>query len=171
MSKPFNLELLSKKHDRQSFSSGQAEVDQWLKTSARQAQEKRLSSTRVLVDDKQIIGYFTLAQAWVPHDLLAHELSYKLPSNPAPVINLAWLGVDENFQGNGLGGKLLVKALSIAYQTGLQIPFIAVIIDCLDKETKAFYKQFNFKDVPGYSMKLYLSWSQLDLLMKELFGE
>jgi hypothetical protein len=57
-----NLERLRREHSRGRFRSGQADVDQWLATKARQHQEEHLSVTKVVVDDRgAIAGDYTLA--------------------------------------------------------------------------------------------------------------
>ena len=45
---------------------------------------------------------------------------------------LAWLGVDQGFQGRGLGRLLLAQALRDCYDAGQTFSFIAVILDCVD---------------------------------------
>jgi len=60
------LERLGKNHSRQSFTSGQTQVDDWLRAKALQNQRKHLSVTKVLVDgSRTIAGYYTLATGQV----------------------------------------------------------------------------------------------------------
>ena len=76
----FLIQQLNKSHKRHAFHSGVEMVDEWLKKGARQAQEKQLSVTRVLLKEPNtIIGYYTLAMGQVNFDELPHEMARKLP--------------------------------------------------------------------------------------------
>jgi len=167
----FHLEQLRKTHPRAAFRCGEEAVDQWLKTHARQAQDKRLSVTRVLLDEagaieaRAIVGYFTLAMGQVHLDELPHEHARRLPRTLLPTVTLAWMGVDQNYQGKGLGTRILGQALADCHATGQEMPFVAVILDCLGPAAKSFYQRYDFKELPGHPMKLMLPWSLLDAMM------
>ncbi len=164
----FSIEQLKKSHKRSSFSSGTESVDEWLKKHAHQAQKKRLSITRVLVKETDIIaGYYTLAMGQVNFDLLPIDMAKKMPDTLLPVITLAWLGLDQRFQNRGLGKRLLAQALVDCHSTGQIMPFIAVLLDCATVNAKSFYRHFDFEELPGHRMKLMLSWKLLDQMMKE----
>ena len=163
----FTIASLEKNHKRTTFSCGDERVDLWLKKNARQSEQKRLSVTRVLLKDAAaVVGYYTLAMGQVNFDELPHAVARKLPSTLLPVVTLAWLGVDKTYHGRGLGERLLAQALVHCYTTGLSMPFVAVILDCLGPRAKAFYQRFDFEEVPGRPMKLMLPWSLLDEMMK-----
>ena len=159
------IEPLEKAHDRAGFDCGSAPVNDWLRKHARQAQQKHISSTRVLLDDgRKIAGYYTLAHAHVRMNQLPAEVARKLPDSLIPVAVLAWLGVDLRFRGMGLGDRLLAHALVRAHEAAAIIPFVGVVIDCLDDVAKAFYRRFDFAEFPGHPMKLLVSRNQLDAL-------
>ena len=82
-----------------------------------------------------------------------------------PVAVLAWLGVDQAFQGQGLGGRLLAQALRDCYQAGGTFAFIAVILDCINDKAKAFYQRFDFQELPGHANRLFLRARQLEAMM------
>ncbi len=48
----------------------------------------------------------------------------------------------------------------------LVIAFIAVILDCVDVQAKQFYLQFDFQELPGYPMRLFLPFKALEALAK-----
>ena len=162
------LEILSNEHNKRKFSSGKLEVDDWLKAKAKQSQKKNLNRTKVLIDcSNNILGFYTLVIGQVNFDELPYEISRKLPKGTLPTIKLAWLGVDKSQQGKSLGKRLLASALYDSYQVGILTPFCAVLIDCLDKDIKNFYKSFNFIDIPGHQLKLALSWNHLEKIFLE----
>ncbi len=162
----FFFATLEKSHNRAAFTSGDNAVDQWLKKSALQAQKKRLSVTRVLLEEPgTIAGYYTLAMGQVNFDDLPHTYARKLPSTLLPIITLAWLGVDKRYQGTGLGGRILAQALADCHRTGREIPFVAVLLDCANPGAKSFYQHYDFQELPGHPMTLMLPWLLLDAMM------
>ena len=158
------IATLDKSHDRKRFDCGSVPVNDWLRTKARQSQQKHLSSTKVLVDGTRIAGFYTLAYGHVRMDQLPEDIARKLPDTLIPVAVLAWLGVDNNFRGQGLGDRLLAHALVQAHGAAQIIPFVGVVIDCLDDAAKAFYRRYDFDEFPGHPMKLLVSRAQLDTL-------
>ncbi len=161
----WRVELLTKSHNRKGFQSGQDEVDAWLRKSAFQSQKKHLSSTKVLLDsESRIVGYYTLATSQVDFSDLPVEVAKSLPDRQLPVAVLAWLGVDRSCQGRGIGKRLLATALKDCYDAADTFAFIAVILDCVDAPSKAFYQRFDFTELPGYPMRLYLPFKLLEKL-------
>jgi len=80
---------------------------------------------------------------------------------------LAWLGVSAARQGQGLGKLLLAQALRDCYDAGKTFAFIAVILDCLNDKAKAFYRHWDFAELPGHPYRLFLSARHLDAMMEE----
>jgi GNAT superfamily N-acetyltransferase len=160
------LEKLVKAHPRKAFASGQADVDDWLKTKALQHQEKHLSITKALLDEAgAIAGYYTLATGQVDFGDLPTAVAKQLPKRALPVAVLAWLGVSSSRQGQGLGKLLLAQSLRDCYEAGQTFAFIAVILDCIDDKAKAFYEQYNFAELPGHPYRLYITAAQLETMM------
>ncbi|MCA9264601.1 MAG: GNAT family N-acetyltransferase [Planctomycetales bacterium] len=163
----WSIEGLKKSHPRRKFESGQNEVDEWLKKSAFQSQKKHLTTTKVLLDDqRQIVGYYTLAFSQIDFSDLPAELTKTLPRRHLPVGVLAWLGVDRTFQGRGIGKRLLATSLLDCYEASHSFAFIAVVLDCVNQQAKRFYQQFDFQELPGYPMRLHLPFKLLEVLAK-----
>jgi GNAT superfamily N-acetyltransferase len=162
------LEPLRRDHPRRRFQSGQAQVDDWLATKALQHQQKRLSVTKVLLDDAgAIAGYYTLATGQVDFGELPADIARHLPRRALPVAVLAWLGVHADRQGQGLGRLLLAQALRDCHEAGKTFAFIAVILDCISDAAKAFYRNWDFQELPGHPYRLFLSTSRLEAMMTE----
>jgi GNAT superfamily N-acetyltransferase len=163
------LERLAKRQRRKAFSSGQSRVDDWLAHRALQHQNKHLSATKVLLDSGgDIAGYYTLATGQVAFDELPADVAKKLPHRMLPVAVLTWLGaaVGRQGQGQGLGSRLLAQALADCHAAGQSFPFIAVILDCVDKQSKRFYQQFDFAEMPGHPWRMFLSAAKLNAMMQ-----
>jgi len=141
-------------------------VDDWLATKALQNQDEHLSATKVLLDGSgNTAGYYTLATGQVDFGELPVEVAKKLPRRMLPVAVLAWLGVAADRHGQGLGRSLLAHALRDCYDAGQTFSFIAVILDCVDDASKAFYQHFDFAELPGHPYRLYLGANQLEAMM------
>jgi len=160
------LENLRREHPRKRFVSNQSAVDDWLATKALQQQDKHLSVTKVLIDAAgAIAGYYTLATGQVDFNELPPEIARRLPKRMLPVAVLAWLGVDQKQQGQGLGGLLLARALRDCQEAGRTFAFVAVILDCIDDGAKTFYQRWDFAELPGHPYRLFLSAQKLEAMM------
>lgn len=167
----FRLETLGRAHPRTGFSSGQVTVDNWLTRRALQNQDKHLSVTRVLIDDEgKIAGFYTLATGQVDFGDLPAEVFRNLPRRALPVAVLAWLGVDERYHRQGLGTRLLARALTDCHAAGSTFAFVAVIIDCIDESAKQFYQRYDFREMPGRPMRLFLPTGMLEALLRGSAG-
>ena len=163
----WRIESLSKRHNRKGFDCGNAEVNDWLWTKARQSLAKNLSNTKVLCDSGgDIAGFYTLAVAQVNLGDLPHPILAKLPKRLLPVVVLGWLGVDEAHQGTGLGDRLLADALLRCIDAGGTIPFVAVVVDCLNENAKAFFQRFGFVEFPGRPMSLLIPRGDLESILE-----
>lgn len=161
-----SLESLRRSHPRSAFDCGQTEVNHWLRTKALQHQEKRLSATKVLLDQAGgIAGFYTLATGQVDFGDLPSELARKLPRRALPVAILAWLGVCQAHQGRKLGDRLLAQALRDCHEAGQTFAFVAVILDCVDDRAKEFYQRWDFAELPGNPYRLFLSSQTLAVMM------
>lgn len=162
----FALESLQRSHPRSAFDCGQSDVNDWLRTKAFQNQEKRLSATKVLLDQEgDIAGFYTLTTGQVDFGDLPSDLARKLPRRALPVAILAWLGVSTVHQGQKLGDLLLAQALRDCHEAGQTFAFVAVILDCVDDRAKAFYQRWDFAELPGNPYRLFLSSQTLASMM------
>jgi GNAT superfamily N-acetyltransferase len=161
------LQPLCRNHARRQFRCGEDSVDRWLATKALQHQEKHLSVTRVLVDEKNTIaGYYTLATGQIDFGDLPAEVAKPLPRRLLPVAALAWLGVHASHQGRGLGRLLLAQALHDCWEAGKTFAFVAVLLDCIKERAKTFYQQWGFRELPGHPYRLFASARLLDAMME-----
>jgi GNAT superfamily N-acetyltransferase len=164
----FRLEPLRRDHPRKGFRCGEERVDDWLTLKALQSQEKRLSVTKILLDEAgAIAGFYTLATSQIDFKDLPAELTTRLPRRALPVAVLAWLGVGTERRRQGLGRLLLAQALRDCFEAGKTFALIAVVLDCLSDAAKAFYQQWDFQELSGHPYRLFLSAKRLEALMQE----
>jgi GNAT superfamily N-acetyltransferase len=159
-------ERLQRDHPRRQFRCGHSVVDDWLRTKAWQHQKKRLSVTKVLLDETdQIAGFYTLATGQVDFSDLPDGLTKRLPRRWLPVAVLAWLATSAHRQGQGLGRLLVAQALRDCWEAGETFAFVAVILDCLTDEAKSFYQKWDFEELPGHPYRLFVTYRQLAAMM------
>ena len=124
--------------------------------------------TTVLLDQgSRVAGYYTLVTGQVDFCDLPVELAKRLPRRALPVAVLAWLGVSEAHQQQGLGRLCLAQSLCDCYRASQTFAFVAVILDCVNDNAKAFYQRWDFRELPGHPYRLFLTYNQLDAMMKE----
>ena len=162
----FRLEQLGRRYPRNQFSCGEPIVDDWLWTKALQNQEKHLSATKVLVDGGgAIAGFYTLAMSEVTFDNVPEDVRKRLPRRGLPVALLAWMGVNGSHQGQHLGTRVFSLALHDCWEGGKTFPFVALVIDCFNESSLAFFQQWELTSVANHPRRLYLSAKRLSAMM------
>lgn len=110
--------------------------------------DQRITVVYVLYDavEGRIAGYYTLSSLSVelPEDTKKGLAKY--PRYPATLIGR--LAVDEDYQGQGLGGRLLLDALGRALAGSRAVASYAVITDAKNESAEAFYSRYDFLPLP-----------------------
>jgi len=155
------IELLSRRHDREGFSCGESELDDYLKKTARQHNDKGISRTFVLVDGDEpltILGFFTLTSCEVVTAELPTEYARKYPRK-APAAKLARLAVATKRQG--LGGLMLADAMRRTISISENIGIIGFFVDAKNQNARDYYKQYGFIPLSSYPLSLFLPLATL----------
>ena len=155
----WTIEKLGKKHGREQFSCGNAALDDFLKTFARQNDSRGLGRTYVAVRsrDSLVTGYYTVAAGAIQFEVLPDHLARSLPRYPLPVLLLARLAVDQRSQRKGLGEHLLLDALARATQIEQEIGIHAVVVEAIDENAGRFYRRYGFEALKDNRLHLILS--------------
>src|SRR5947209_8849093 len=98
-------EKLSAEHDLTVFDSGEAALDEWLRSRAFENEAKGASRTYVVCAGKRVVGFYALAVGAIAHETAPGRVRRNMP-DPVPVMLLGQLAVDQAFQGQGLGAAL-----------------------------------------------------------------
>jgi GNAT superfamily N-acetyltransferase len=105
-------ELLSVQHDVAAFDCGSPALNNYLKRFA--LTNNAAGSARTYVSSPQnssrVVAYYSLCAASIEKANAPERIAKGLPSHPIPVVLLARLAVDREFQGKGLGAALLKDA-------------------------------------------------------------
>jgi GNAT superfamily N-acetyltransferase len=157
----WTIEPLHDRHDRASFSCGNASLDRYLKEQAGQDLRRSCATSFVLVPglgQVSILGYYTLSSYGIDLGELPASVTRKLPRYPLiPATLLGRLAVDQRHQGRGIGEFLLTDALHRALVQSTEIAAAAVVVDAIDKQAAQFYEHFGFIAFPSITGRLFLS--------------
>lgn len=129
--------------------------------------QRNLTQAFVLVeqDQKTIKGYYTLSNSSLLMSELPESLRRRLPRYPKiPVTLLGRLAVDSRYQGQGIGGLLLVDALYRSAQQAAEIGSTAVVVDAIDEGASNFYRKYHFLPLPETSNTLFLEMATIQKL-------
>jgi GNAT superfamily N-acetyltransferase len=155
---PF-VAFLSPHHDRASFDCGKEPLNRYLREVARQSADRNLGVTQVVVPEPQaaaIMGYFTLLTRTVEAATLSEK---RLPMGAVGVALLGRLATDRRYAGQGLGERMLLRAMAETETAARRIGIYALVVDALDEEARAWYlkRDFGFKPMRDDAQRLYVS--------------
>jgi GNAT superfamily N-acetyltransferase len=157
------VERLSSNHNRSAFSSGNTELDGYLKRLARQDEERRICRVFVLTQRSSpdaILGFYTLSASSIELTDLPPAQAKRLPRHPVPAALLGRIAVRQDSQGTGLGGILIADAIKRSLSIADEIGIFAMIVDAIDDSAIEFYQHFGF-DLCGQSgRRLFLQLKQ-----------
>jgi len=143
-------------HLIESFSCGVPVLDEWLERRALKNEVSGASRTFVICQDRQVVGYYTLATGSIEHRDAPGKIRRNMP-NPIPVIVLGRLAVDQQWQHAGMGRGLLkdalLRSLSVSKQAGIR----ALLVHTLSEDAKHFYTRNGFLESPLDPMTLMIA--------------
>ncbi len=139
--------LLASDHDVSKFNSGEAALDNWLIRHALKNQDNGASRTYVICTEKQVIGYYALANGAVASSVAPGKVRRNMP-DPIPVMVLGRLAIDTNWQGKGLGRALLQDAVLRTLQAAQIAGIRAIVVHALQEKAADFYRKCGFVASP-----------------------
>jgi GNAT superfamily N-acetyltransferase len=154
---PYSIDPLTKAHDRRSFTSGNADLDKYLKEIARQDMNRDVAT--VFVASRQsnpqtIFGYYTLSSGSIPYVALAEDVQRIMPRYAAlPAVWLGRLAVAKDCQGRGLGETLLFDAFLRSLTSPIAWAFF--VVDAKENAV-AFYTIYGFEVCPETKTRLFM---------------
>jgi len=167
----YRFESLGGRHLRlrAAFSCGEDALDRYLRERARREMEQRVAAVRVLYDSEEdrLAGYYTLSAIAVERTDLPHEITHRVAKYRVyPATLIGRLAVDQRYQGERLGGRLLLHALDRVLATSRDVASVAVITDAKGEETQSFYEHYGFQRLPTepYGRRLFLPMGTVERL-------
>lgn len=146
-------EPLSNHHKLETFDSGVAPLDEWLKRRAARNQISGASRTYVLCDDDQVAGYYALASGAVTTLVAPGNFRRNMP-DPIPVVILGRLAIARTHQGHGLGRALFQDATLRVIHAADSIGIRGMLVHAISDEAKAFYIKLGLDVSPLEPMTL-----------------
>ena len=149
-------EPLGPEHTLWDFDCGSKVLNSWLQNSALKAQLANSSRTFVVLSDKKVIGFFSLATASLLYAELPQSQRNNLGQHPVPMMLLTRMGVDKSFQHRGLGAAMVkdavIKCLAVQQAAGL----VGLMAHALDESVAEFYLKLGFERSPANPLLLSL---------------
>lgn len=139
------VELLQAHHDRKNFDCGKPSLNEFLQKQARQNADRNVGVTHVVVPEAgnpRILGYYTLVTRTIESTIVPDNK--KLPRGPLGVVLLGRLAVEKSAQGQGLGKRMLLRAIRQTEQAAREMGIYALVLDALDEEARSWYLSLNF---------------------------
>ncbi len=156
--------LDSERHDRDRFTCGQSDLDEFLQRFAMQQMRKNLTVVRVLVDSErpsEILGFYSLSGAQIEISSLHESERKTLPRYPLPCFRMGRLACGSEHQGRGIGRALIGLAVSRCVEAKTHVAAFALIVDAKDESARAFYSHYGFVQMMDSPMSLYLPLAAL----------
>lgn len=142
---PWHEEPITRRHNREAFDCGDAELNLFLWKYARQSHERGGAKTFAAIDDGDgttVHGYYSLSPVSVEFARVPEVLRRGLGRYEVGGYRLSRLAVSVWLHGRGLGGQLLLAAgrrcLRVAEQAGGTV----IAIDAKDERVAAWYASF-----------------------------
>ncbi len=150
------LELLNISHRLEGFDSGVPAIDKWLQERAMQAGLSKSAMTFVMHQDAQVIAFHSLTVGGIVNLEADARLRAGMGIHDIPVLILARMGVQKEFQGLGIGKALLRDAIERSFVISANAGLRALITHPVDANARAFYLKFGFSENPHRPNELYL---------------
>jgi GNAT superfamily N-acetyltransferase len=153
----FELHPINKALSKASFDCGYPSLNDFLRLYALKNEKLSIGKTYIgLSDNKGVCGYFTISTAQIVAEDLPEDLQRKLPRYPVPAFRIGRLAVDKEYQGAGIGQKLLKHALLKAIEVSYNVGLYAVLVDAIDEKAMRFYLKFGFIPFDEKPLTLFL---------------
>lgn len=147
---------LDANHRLEEFDCGKPALTDWLSRHARQAQGSGSARTFVVCDGDRVAGYFSLTVGQIDTIEAPERIRRGMGQYPIPLVILARLAVDLDYQGQGIGFSMLQDAIrrtiAIADQAGIR----ALLTHPIDESAETFYRRFGFESTPAHERQLIL---------------
>jgi predicted N-acetyltransferase YhbS len=151
-----DIVAFDRRFDRNSFSCGKPDLDDWLKTQAGQQERANNTRTFLAVDGEKIMGYYATTTYRLGLDEAAEMYGTGKRAYPIPAVLLARLAVDSSCQGRGVGSRLLLHALTEIAEASRHVGFEVVVVHAIDKDAVTFYARGGFRQFQDHDLHLFM---------------
>lgn len=149
-------------HDRKSFDCGNADLNRWLATMARQHMDKGISSTFVATDtdtSPAVYGFYSVSIGELRSAEFSASRAKKYPQR-IPVFRIGRLAISNQQQGLGLGRILLANAIERLTDTAAIVGGMGILVDS-KPSALPFYQRYGFEPLADdHPLELFLPLSR-----------
>lgn len=158
------------RHDRENFTSGVRQVDNFFRKTANKLDRASNLRTFVLAGrQSEVIGFYALNAFSIDYTDLPERYSRNRPGHgKIPAAFISMIGVDSRYQGKGQGRDLLIDCLARIAEVERTIGVAVVVLDVLDcgdpeavSRRAAFYRAFGFVSLISNPLRMILPTAQL----------
>jgi len=154
-------EKLDDQHAVSTFDCGNHDLNRFLKKHAYINQLSGNSTTYISCHGNRVAGFYTITLSSISHKQAAKRISENQPRYPIPVILLARLAVDLQYQGKGLGKGLLKDAMLRAVMVADIAGCRAFLVHAKDDQARKWYVQFGLEPSPTDPLHLMITLKDL----------
>lgn len=135
-------EPIAKRHPRETFDCGDAELNAYLQKFARQNHESGGAKTFLAIHrvNGRVLGFYSLAPAVARYEQTPDSVRKGLARHEVPGFRLARLATDVSVQGLGLGTQLLLAAGTRCLKVASDVGGVALYIDAKTPKAAAWYE-------------------------------
>lgn len=162
-------EPISKKHDREGFDCGEDALNEFLRRHARKSHERGGAKTFLALDDagQTIVGFYSLSPASIEYARTPEIVRRGLARHDVPGFRLARLAVDRRWQGQGLGGQLLLAAGRRCLRASQEVGGVVLVIDAKSEGVARWYASYGAVALLDAPLSLLLPLATIEAALKK----
>lgn len=155
----FVSEALNDEHDVSRLSSGQPELDGWLRRSAAASDGRNITRTHVWTrrgdQERRVVAYYSTMPYVIERGTLSKREGRGLTDH-IPCYLLTRLALDRTLQGQQLGSMLLAEAVRRIALSSTGAGGRLIVVDAIDDDAASFYRRHGFEPLPDEPRRLTL---------------
>ena len=155
------IQPLTKTHNRKAFDCGQADLNTFVRQYAMQQQKQGYNQGYADLLDGELIGFYCLNAASLAFTELPENIRRGLPRYPVPCVCIGRFAVAVQWQGKGLGRRLLAHALRRVLEASVIVGVSLVLVDAKNEAAALFYESLGFVRLDDQPMTLFLPVSKI----------
>ena len=162
-------EPISKKHDREGFDCGEDALNEFLRRHARKSHERGGAKTFLALDDagQTIVGFYSLSPASIEYARTPEIVRRGLARHDVPGFRLARLAVDRRWQGQGLGGQLLLAAGRRCLRASQEVGGVVLVIDAKSEGVARWYASYGAVALLDAPLSLLLPLATIEAALRK----
>lgn len=149
------IEKLQPYHAVEVFDCGQDALNRFLQEYALSNQLSGGAQSYIGLTDDRVIGYYALAVGSVEQEQAPERVKKGLAKHAIPIMLLARLAVDLQWQKRGVGAALLKDAMLRTLQAADIAGIRALVVHAKDEAARVFYERYDFITSPTDPLHLF----------------